>query len=173
MMPRPAARARATNSGSTYLNVNSEIAGMLERNISTAAPAGEMSSVETLSPSLIRTGASSVSATGSPIGTVLMFGPRTTSPSPSGSTKPTVESANCGGSVTGEGAPSVRGSVITPVSAEAAATVDEQRYTSSPFTPLRPGKFRLKARRLFVPAAGTWPMPAHDPHVGSDTLAPA
>jgi len=40
-------------------------------------------------------------------------------------------------------------------------------------TPLRPGKFRLKARRLFTPAAGTWPMPAHEPHVDSDTVAPA
>ncbi len=80
MKERPAAFARATNSGSTYLKVNSAIAGMLERKTSTEAPAGEMSSVDTLSPSLMRTGASSVSATGSPSGTDLMFGPRTTSP---------------------------------------------------------------------------------------------
>ena len=60
------------------------MAGTFERNTSTAEPAGEMSSVETLSPSLSSTGASSDSATGSPSGTGLMFGPRTTSPWPSG-----------------------------------------------------------------------------------------
>ena len=127
MMPLPAALARATNSGSTYLNENSAMAGMLERNISAAAPAGEMSSVDTLSPSLSSTEASSVSATGSPSGTGLMFGPRTISPPPSGGTTPAVEAANCVGSLPGAGAPSVRGSVMTPVSAEAAATTDEQR----------------------------------------------
>src|SRR5713226_8013426 len=132
MMLRPAVFARATNSASTYLKVCSAMAGTLERKTSTAAPAGEMSSVETLSPSLRSTGASSDSATGSPSGTVLMLGPRTTSPCPSGATKPTVELANLGGIVTDAGSPSVRGSVMTPVSAEAAATSDEQRYTSSP-----------------------------------------
>src|SRR5256885_8890165 len=55
---------------------------MLERKTSTAAPAGEMSSVETLSPSFSSTGASSASATGSPSGTDLIFGPRMTSPLP-------------------------------------------------------------------------------------------
>src|SRR5215471_3391775 len=127
MMLRPAALARATNSASTYLKENSAMAGMLERNTSTAAPAGEMSSVDILSPSLITTGASSVSATGSPRGTGLMFGPRGISPAPSGSTNPTVELAKRAGRLTGAGAPSVRGSVMTPVSADAAATVDEQR----------------------------------------------
>src|SRR3990172_5274640 len=83
-MPRPAALARATNCGSAWWKQNSAIAGMFEGNTSTAAPAGEMSSVETLSPSLISTGASSVSATGSPSGTGLMFGPRVTSPWASG-----------------------------------------------------------------------------------------
>src|SRR5712691_9060419 len=173
MIPRPAAFARATNSASTYLNVCSAMAGTFERKTSTAAPAGEMSSVETLSPSLSNTGASSVSATGSPIGTGLMLGPRTTSPPPSGATKPTVELANFGGNSTAVGSPSVRGSVMTPVSAEAAATSDEQRYTSSPFTPLRPGKLRLNARRLLLPWAGTWPIPPHDPQVGSDMVTPA
>src|SRR5213593_237525 len=107
MMPRPAAFARATKSASTYLKQNSEIAGMFERKTSTAAPAGEMSSVDTLSPSLITTGASSAS--------------------PTGSTNPAVEDAKRGGSVTCGSGPSVRGSVMTPVSAEAAATTDEQR----------------------------------------------
>src|SRR5215468_10580490 len=127
MMLRPAALARATNSASTYLNENSAMAGMLERNTSTAAPAGEMSSVETLSPSLSSTGASSVAATGSPRGTGLMLGPRSTSPPPSGATSPASDGTKRGGSFTSEGAPSVRGSVMAPVSAEAAATSDEHR----------------------------------------------
>src|SRR5437879_9396134 len=93
MIPRPAAFARATKSASTYLKQNSAIAGTFERKTSTAAPAGEISSVDTLSPSLITTGASSVSATGSPSGTGLMFGPRRISPAPSGSTNPAVEDA--------------------------------------------------------------------------------
>src|SRR5919198_1482178 len=122
-MLRPAAFARATQSGSTYLKQYSEIAGTFARNISAAEPAGEMSSVETLSPSFSSTGASSRSATGSPRGTGLMLGPRTTSPPPSGATTPTVDDANFPGSPTGGGAPSVRGSVMTPVSAEAAAAI--------------------------------------------------
>src|SRR5438445_8660237 len=88
MIPHPAAFARVTNSGSTYLKENSAIAGMLERKTSTAAPAGEMSSVDILSPSFSSTGASSASATGSPSGTDLIFGPRMTSPLPSGMTSP-------------------------------------------------------------------------------------
>src|SRR5690242_14910407 len=127
MMLRPSALARATNSGSTYLNENSAMAGTLERNISAAVPAGEMSSVETLSPSFKSTGASSDSATGSPSGTGLMLGPRMMSPVPSGGTKPTSEAAKRSGSITGASTPSVRGSVMTPVIAEAAATRDEQR----------------------------------------------
>ena len=127
MTEHPAVFARETNSGSTYLKQNSAIAGTFERKTSTAAPAGEMSSVETLSPSFSSAGASSVSLTGSPSGTVLMLGPRTTSPWPSGATKPATESAKRAGSRAGAWAPSVRGSVMTPVSAEAAATTDEQR----------------------------------------------
>ena len=127
MTLRPAVRARVANSPSTYLNVNSEIAGMFDRNTSTAEPAGEMSSVEILSPSLITTGASSVSGTGSPSGTGLMFGPRGISPWPSDSTNPTVEVAKRGSNAVAVWAPRVRGSVMTPVSAEAAATSDEQR----------------------------------------------
>src|SRR3989442_3370756 len=127
MMERPAAFGRATKSASTYLKQNSEIAGMFERKPSTAEPAGEMSSVDTLSPSLITTAASSVSTTGSPSGTGLMFGPRGISPVPSGSTNPTVDDAKRVGKVTGVGAPRGAGSVITPVSAKAAATVDEHR----------------------------------------------
>src|SRR5437773_955041 len=119
--------ALATNSASTYLKQNSAMAGTFERNISAAAPAGEMSSVEILSPSSSSTGASSVAGTGSPSGTGLMLGPRITSPTPSGVTKPASEVAKRSGSVTGGSAPSVRGSVITPLTADAAATSDEQR----------------------------------------------
>src|SRR5262249_56887734 len=103
----------------------------------------------------------------------VVLGRRMSPPPPLGAPSPAWDGTNRGGSFTSGGAPSVRGSVMTPVSAEAAATSDEQRYTSSPFTPLRPGKLRLNARRLRVPAAGTWPMPAHEPHVDSDTRAPA
>src|SRR5262245_11679005 len=62
---------------------------------------------------------------------------------------------------------------MTPVTADTVAVTGEQRYTASPAVPLRPGKLRLNARKLFVPVAGTCPMPAHEPHVGSETLAPA
>ena len=64
MMLRPAAFARATHPASTYLKQNSEMAGTFERNMRAAEPAGEMSSVDTLSPSFSSTGASSASATG-------------------------------------------------------------------------------------------------------------
>src|SRR3989442_15855457 len=134
MMPRPAAFARATKSASTYLKQKSEIAGMFERKTSTAAPAGEMSSVDTLSPSLITTGASSASATGSPRGTGLMFGPRRISPPPSGSTNPAVEDAKRGGIVTPGGGPSGGGSVMTPARAEARATTAGQGEASASFT---------------------------------------
>src|SRR3972149_3425 len=90
MIPHPAAPARAGDSGAPDLKGKSAIAGIFERKTSTAAPAGEMSSVETLSPSLSSTEASSVSATGSPSGTGLIFGPRVTSPWPSGAAEPAV-----------------------------------------------------------------------------------
>src|SRR5206468_1116984 len=127
MIPHPAAFARVTNSGSTYLKENSAIAGMLERKTSTAAPAGEMSSVDILSPSFSSTGASSASATGSPSGTDLIFGPRMTSPLPSGMTSPALEVAKLSGRYGAAGVPAARGSVIVPVSAEAAAVTDEHR----------------------------------------------
>ena len=45
----------------------------------------------------------------------------------------------------GGGQSRVRGSVILPVRALAAAVDGEHRYTASPAVPLRPGKLRLKA----------------------------
>ena len=70
--------------------------------MSVCVPDGEMSSVETLSPSLISTGASSVSSVGRPRGTSLMFGPRTTSTvaasaAGSGGTRPAREAASDAG----------------------------------------------------------------------------
>ena len=59
----------------------------------------------------------------------------------------------------------VRGSVITPVSALAAAVDGEQRYTASSTVPLRPGKLRLNVRsdglRLDRRLADAHARPAH------------
>src|SRR5262249_57933711 len=83
--PRAPAGAGVTNSGSTLRNVNWAMAGMLERKTSTWEPEGEMSSVETLSPSLMRTAPPISSPGGRPTGTSRMFGPFTTGSSrPSG-----------------------------------------------------------------------------------------
>src|SRR6266511_3108211 len=132
MTPMPAARARATNSGSTFLEQNGAMAGTLERNISVSVPDGEMSSVETLSPSLIRTGAVRVSSGGRPRGTSLILGPLTTStvadsPGEAGGTSPASEAARDPGSRLSAAAPALRGSVITPWSADTAAVTGEQR----------------------------------------------
>src|SRR4030095_16227952 len=51
------------------------MAGTLERNTSAAVPEGEMSSVDTLSPSFRSTVARSDASTGRPRGTGLMLGP--------------------------------------------------------------------------------------------------
>ena len=132
MTPEPAARARATNSASTLRKQNSAMAGTLERNISTAVPDGEMSSVETLSPSLISTGALRRSSTGAPRGTGLMFGPFSTSTpaasaGPTGGMSPATEASSDAGHCRSGAVPALRGSVIRPVSAEAAAVRGEQR----------------------------------------------
>src|SRR5262249_61695449 len=104
-MPVPGARARATKSASVFLKVNSAMAGTLERKTRAAVPDGEMSSVDTLSPSLISTGARSVASTGRPRGTSLMLGPRTTvtvaaSLAGDGGRSPAVDAGRVGG---GEG----------------------------------------------------------------------
>jgi hypothetical protein len=52
-----------------------------------------------------------------------------------------------------------RGSVITPVSAEATAVSGEQRYTMSSRVPDRPGKLRGVVRREITSVAGAWPIP--------------
>src|SRR5712691_5883366 len=129
-MPRPVAFARATNSGSRYLNVNSAMAGTFDRNTSAAEPPGEMWSVEILSPAFSSTGALRRSGTGSASGTSLMLGPRTTSgrsPGPAGGTNPAADASKLAGRTSVGSGGRDRGSVIFPVSADAAATTDEQR----------------------------------------------
>ncbi len=71
------------------------------------------------------------------------------------------------------GRSTVRGSLITPVSALAAAVDGEQRYTASSIVPLRPGKLRLNVRSEGCALTGAWPMPTHGPHTGSSIRAPA
>src|SRR5262249_4512905 len=109
-MPVPAARARATKSASVFLNVTSAMAGTLEGKTRAAVPDGEMSSVDTLSPSLISTGARSVASTGRPRGTSLMLGPRTTvtaaaSLSGDGGSSPALEAVGVAGGGGGGGGP--------------------------------------------------------------------
>src|SRR3990170_1230062 len=131
MIPPLAALARVTNSGSRYLKQNSAIAGMLERRTRAWMPEGMMSSVETLSPTLSSTGATSVSSGGAATGTGLMLGPLATSTlaasaSGAGFTSPADEASNDLGKIRSGGATWRRGSVIVPVRAEAAATTEEQ-----------------------------------------------
>ncbi len=57
----------------------------------------------------------------------------------------------------------VRGSVITPVKAEAAAVSGLHKYTWSSFVPERPGKLRGTVRRLIFPVAGACPIPMQPP----------
>src|SRR5215510_5833772 len=102
MTPTPAALARATKSGSTFLKQYSEMAGTFILNINVSVPDGEMSSVDTLSPSLISTRAVNDSSGGRPRGTSLMLGPLKTSvvrPSSTdtGGTSPAAEAANDAG----------------------------------------------------------------------------
>ena len=52
-----------------------------------------------------------------------------------------------------------RGSVITPVSAEATAVSGEHRWTMSSRVPERPGKLRGVVRSEITSVAGAWPMP--------------
>ncbi len=59
----------------------------------------------------------------------------------------------------GYGISNVRGSVILPVRAEAAAVSGLHRNTLSSLVPERPGKLRGVVRRLLRPVAGACPMP--------------
>ena len=66
----------------------------------------------------------------------------------------------------------MRGSVISPLSIDTAATAGEHRYTESSGVPLRPGKLRLKVRSELASDGGAWPMPTHGPHTGSSIRTP-
>ena len=58
-----------------------------------------------------------------------------------------------------------RGSVMTPVSAAAAAVSGEHSHTESSLVPERPGKLRGKVRSEFAPAPGLANLTAMDRHV--------
>ena len=64
-----------------------------------------------------------------------------------------------GSSIVGHGISKDRGSVITPVIAEAAAVSGLTRQTLSSCVPDRPGKLRGTVRRLIFSEAGACPMP--------------
>jgi hypothetical protein len=85
----------------------------------------------------------------------------------------TIDGSASAGGVTAGGAPSVRGSVIAPVSAVAAAVDGEHKYTRSSAVPLRPGKLRLNVRTDASPLIGACPMPIQGPQTGSSMRAPA
>src|SRR5690625_8053587 len=54
--------------------------------------------------------------------------------------------------------PNVRGSVMTPVTTEAAAVTVPDKYTQYSMIPQRPGKVRIAVIQLLTPAAATWPV---------------
>ncbi len=154
----------------------SEIAGILERSLRISAPAGRMSSVVMLSPNDRSNSPSRASGRGSNRGREAIFGPRTIStdsPSAAGGTIIRSSLKNWVGNSTRMGSPKVRGSVMTPVSAEAAAVSGLTRYRLASGVPLRPGKLRFEVRREIPSDLGAWPTPLQNPQVVSTTRAPA
>src|SRR4051812_40688066 len=138
--------------------------GMLDRRGSARAPAGDISSVEMLSPTLSSTGAFSSSGNGDNSGRLEMLGPftgstRSASSGSSGATNIAVLTelrsgrSSFGYSIFTSRAQS-RGSVITPVNADAAAVSGEHNHTASSLVPDRPGKLRGMVRSEFRPVAG-------------------
>src|SRR5699024_8047508 len=67
----------------------------------------------------------------------------------------------------------VRGSVTTPVIADAAAVSGLHKNTLSSFVPERPGKFLGVVRKLFLPEAGACPIPIHPVQPALCIRAPA
>jgi hypothetical protein len=142
---------------------------MFDRNGSARAPAGEISSVEMLSPTLSSTGASIWSGSGESSGRLEMLGPFTGTTeaacsASSGATSIAVFTEDCAGkSGLGWCIPAwpaqFRGSVITPVSADAAAVSGEHNHTESSLVPERPGKLRGIVRSELRPTAGACPTP--------------
>ena len=131
-----------------------------------------------LSPTLRITAASIWSSSGLVSGNGLMLGPRSTSAASasaagSGAMIPSSLMRNlsgcCGCAIGG----SVVGSVIKPVSADAAAVSGLTRYTCPSLVPERPRKFLLNVLRLTPFEFGENPIPIHGPHAHSSILAPA
>lgn len=162
------------------MKVNSARRGMLERYGSALAPAGEISSVDTLSPVFSSTGRSTVSGIGSRSGSAETPGPR------SSSTREASSGGSGGSSIavlTGSArsvatagyespvsAAQSRGSVMTPFSAEAVAVSGEQSHTASSWVPERPGKLRGNVRselRPTKPAPGPYRYTPGSPPGGS------
>src|SRR4029450_1971491 len=95
------------------------MAGTLERNTSAAVPEGEMSSVDTLSPSFRSTVARSDASTGRPRGPGLMLGPfnpsvAAASAVEAGGSRPASDAVREEGYCRVGAAPRVRGLVVTP-----------------------------------------------------------
>jgi hypothetical protein len=106
---------------------------MFDQRLTPTAPSGAMSPVETSSPTTMVTRPSIVSGTGRPGGGGTIDGPRSISTaraSSGGGGERIWRSSTAGGDGAGAslgGRPSVRGSVISPVIAVAAAVAGEQR----------------------------------------------
>ena len=131
-------------------------------------PAGWMSSVLMLSPSLSRTSPDRVAGSASKSGSAMILGPRTTS---------TLSASSCGSGMMKESVSSttacalkliglsVGGTVTTPVRADAAATSGLTRCTEASGVPERFGKLRLKVRsdNPLLIGEPPWPIQAPQP----------
>src|ERR1700752_3966302 len=139
---------------------NFEICALLLRQGREHAPAGEIVSVEMLSPIFNRIGSSRTSGGGVRSGSEAMFGPFTiftlrASSRRNGGRSISVLMMMLSGSLTrGYSIPNVPGSVMTPFSADAAAVSGLTRHTLSSRVPDRPGKLRGTVRKLIVSVAG-------------------
>src|SRR5699024_12804396 len=141
------------------------ISGKLLRYGNTREPPANISSVEILSTIFSKTGSSKRSGKLCMDGIEAILGPFSrgiffASSNGKGSSNKLWPSVNFSGSVTvGYGPSNVRGSVIFPDKAEAAAVSGLHRNTLSSFVPDLPGKFLGVVRTLFVYVARACPIP--------------
>src|SRR5690625_624426 len=148
-------------------NENLLISGKLLLYGNTREPPAKISSVDILSPIFSRIGrrksfgSASISGIEATFGPLLNFTCFASSYGRGASNKFTSFALCFGIFIFGTFPLYVRGSVILPVSAEAAAVSGEHKYTLSSFVPERPGKFLGVVRRLFLPVAGACPIPIH------------
>src|ERR1041385_4186169 len=151
------------------------------RNGSTRAPAGRISSVDMLSPTLIATRARKSAGSSSNSGSVPMLGALTSStwrasPSSSGASSGMSPSPDRDGRLReprdGYSMPSrdgrSRGSVISPVRTAAAAVSGEHSQTESSSVPDRPGKLRGTYRGRLPHADAPYAAGLVDPRPGLD-----